>query len=136
VLKSRPSHLDVFLLQNWRASPDVSMDVSIEQRIWAKCDRTDTSDEKWVLFGQELSGADITRIMEERWYTPLRMIHVPEPMENSQTIHFTRCLVGDEEDEEVSCFEPTDPLQLFKDLSNWNPSGPSMPMHFKDLRME
>jgi hypothetical protein len=29
------------------------------------CDRTDSSDEEWVLFGRELSDEDITRIMED-----------------------------------------------------------------------
>jgi hypothetical protein len=75
--------------------------------------------------------------MEERWYTPLKTIHTTRSMENNQTLHFTRRLTGDEaEEEEANGPGPTDPLQLFKRLSNWNPPRPSTPMHFTDARIE
>jgi hypothetical protein len=61
---------------------------------WTKCDRTDSGDEEWVLFGQELSDADITRIMEDRWYVPLKSIKTTRPMENNQTLTFTKRLTG------------------------------------------
>jgi hypothetical protein len=61
-----------------------------EDAVWTKCDRTDSADEEWVLFGQELSDADITRIMEDRWLTPLERVHTIRPMENNQVLHLTR----------------------------------------------
>jgi hypothetical protein len=37
-----------------------------ESAVWTKCGRTDSADEKWVLFGQELSDSDIILVMEAR----------------------------------------------------------------------
>jgi hypothetical protein len=34
---------------------------------WIACKRSDTADEEWVLFGDELSDGDITKIMEDQW---------------------------------------------------------------------
>jgi hypothetical protein len=68
--------------------------------------------------GQESSEADITKILEERWYTPLKMIHVSRPMENNQVLHFTRRAMDDDEEEERNIGKPTDPLQMSRDLSN------------------
>jgi hypothetical protein len=108
----------------------------------------ETNDEEWDMSGQELSDADITGIMEERWNTPLTTVHPTRPMENNQTIPFVRRLV-DEEEEERSIFPPKDPLELFQiniyaggplelfhELSNGNPPRPSTPMHLSDLRAE
>jgi hypothetical protein len=60
-----------------------------DNAVWTKCDRTDSADEEWVLFGQELSDADIVRIMEDRWFAPLKSIKIVRPMENNQVLHFT-----------------------------------------------
>jgi hypothetical protein len=84
------------------------------------CDRTDSSDEEWISFGQELSDEDITRIMEDRWYVPLKKIKTTRPIENNQTLHFTRSLTTDEVDEdEIAGIPPLDPMALFKDRSLW-----------------
>jgi hypothetical protein len=42
-----------------------------ENAAWLDCRRSDTIDEEWVLFGLELSDADIIRVMEQRWFVPL-----------------------------------------------------------------
>jgi hypothetical protein len=91
---------------------------------WTKCDRTDSADEEWVLLGQELSDAEITRIMEERWFTPLKTVHPDRPMEQNQVLHFTRRPVQDDEEEEQSVPPPMNPLDLFRDLRNWKTPRP------------
>jgi hypothetical protein len=107
-----------------------------ETAVWTRCDRTDSGDEECVLFGQELSDADITRIMEDRWYTPLKMIKTTRPMENNQTLTFTKRLTRDEEEEEATGIPPLDPLALFEDRSIWTPPRPSTPGHFRSFMPE
>jgi hypothetical protein len=38
-----------------------------ENAAWIVCKRSDTADEEWVLFGQELTDDEIVRIMEQHW---------------------------------------------------------------------
>jgi hypothetical protein len=56
-------------------------------------------------------------------------------LENNQTIHFTRHLVDDEDEEDVNVSPPEDPLTLFKCLSYWKPPRASTPVHFTDFRL-
>jgi hypothetical protein len=87
-----------------------------------------------VLFGDELSDGDITKIMEDRWFVPLKKIKTVRPLVNNSAICFERRLVGDEVDEDVVAGivdeEEFDPLRLFKDQTNWKPPRPSTPVHF------
>jgi hypothetical protein len=50
---------------------------------WINFKRSDTADEEWVLFGDELSDGDITKIMEDRWFVPLKKIKTVRPLENN-----------------------------------------------------
>jgi hypothetical protein len=85
-----------------------------------RCDRIDTAGEEWVLFGRELTEMEITKIMEERWLTPLKITKPEMPLENTQEIHFTRRAPDEEEENEngVSAMAMDGPLELFRDLSN------------------
>jgi hypothetical protein len=106
-----------------------------ENAAWIRCDRTDTVDEEWILFGQEISDLETTKVMEERWITPLKITKPSRPLENNQAIHFTRRAPDeDEEDEEGVSIMPLEaPLGLFRDLSNWKPPRPSTPVHFTNF---
>jgi hypothetical protein len=89
---------------------------------WIVCKRSDTADEEWVLFGQELTDEEIVRVMEDRWYTPLKKIKTKRPLENNSLIMFGRRPVDDEVDEdEVSGVAPVEPLHCFTTLTGINP---------------
>jgi hypothetical protein len=91
-----------------------------ENAAWLDCHRGDTADEEWVLFGQELSDNDIIRIMEQRWYIPLKKFSkpLPRPLANKSMVMFERRLTDEEpDDEEISGVPAADPMALFLDRS-------------------
>jgi hypothetical protein len=92
---------------------------------WLVCKRSDSADEESVLFGQELSDDEITRIMEDRWYVPLKKVKIPRPLENNSTVMFAKRLTDDEVDEEEAAgVAAADPLELFHDRSWYKPPRP------------
>jgi hypothetical protein len=106
---------------------------------WLVCKRNDTADEEWVLFGQELSDMDIVRIMEQRWYTPLKRLKdkLPRPLENNSIVMFMKRLTDEEiEEEEVSRVPAADPLDLFRDRSWYKPPRPMTPIDFCSTDIE
>jgi hypothetical protein len=106
---------------------------------WIDCRRSDSADEEWVLFGQELTDDEIVRVMEDRWYTPLKKLKekVPRPLENNSTIMFARKLTDDEiEEEEISGVPAVDPLELFRDRSWYKPPRPMTPVNFRSSDIE
>jgi hypothetical protein len=105
-----------------------------ENAAWVRCARTDSNNEDWALLGQELSDKEITKITEDRLYTPLKTEHPPRPLTNDQTVMFTQKM--SDEDEERSVFPLKDPLELYRDLQNWKPHRASTPVHYADWRPE
>jgi hypothetical protein len=81
-----------------------------------------------------LSDANITKIVEERWYAPLKITRPLRPLENNQTIHVMHRFEEEDGEDERLAAPPVDPLALFKDLSTWKPPRPSTPVHFTDFR--
>jgi hypothetical protein len=61
-----------------------------ENSAWLDCQRSDTAEEEWVLFGQELSDNEIIRIMEQRWFSPLKRFKdpLPRPLANNSVVLF------------------------------------------------
>jgi hypothetical protein len=106
---------------------------------WLACQREDTADEEWVLFGQELSDNDIIRVMEQRWFVPLKNFKkpLPRPLENNSTVMFEKRRVDDEPDEEeISVIPAADPMQLFTDRTWYKPPRPSTPVCFQSIEQE
>jgi hypothetical protein len=92
-----------------------------ENAAWMACNREDTADEEWVLFGQELTDSEIIQIMEQRWFVPLKKFKQPlkRPLENNAVVMFAKRRVDDEpDDEEISGVPAADPMALFHDR-NW-----------------
>jgi hypothetical protein len=84
------------------------------------CKRTDTSDEEWIFLGQKLSDADITRIVEERWSTPLKITLPARPLDYAQPIFFTQILVDGVEEDELTLVHFTDYRSEPEDLDDDN----------------
>jgi hypothetical protein len=109
-----------------------------ENAAWIDCKRSDTADEEWVLFGQELSDNDIVRIMEIRWYVPLKKLKekLPRPLENNSIVMFERLTDEEVEEEEVSGVPAADPMDLFRDRSWYRPPRPMTPVDFRSTEVE
>jgi hypothetical protein len=110
-----------------------------ENAAWLDCKRSDTADEEWVLFGLELSDAEIIRVMEQRWYVPLKSFEekLPRPLENNSVVMFERHLTDEEvRDEEISGVPAVDPMELFHNRAWYRPPRPATPVHFRSIDEE
>jgi hypothetical protein len=110
-----------------------------ENAAWLDCQRGDTAEEEWVLFGQELSDNDIIRIMEQRWFAPLKRFKdpLPRPLANNSIVMFERRLTDEEVDpEDVSGIPAADPMQIFRDRAWYKPPRPSTPVCFNSIETE
>jgi hypothetical protein len=110
-----------------------------ENAAWLDCKRSDTADEELVLFGLELSDADIVRIMEQRWYVPLKSFKekLPRPLENNSVVMFEKRLTDEEvNEEEISGVPAADPMDLFRDRSWYRAPRPSTPVLFRSIDAE
>jgi hypothetical protein len=71
-------------------SPTEGVTYRNDTAAWIVCKRNDTADEEWDLFGQELTDEQITHIMEDRWYVPLKKVKPKRPLENNSIIMFEK----------------------------------------------
>jgi hypothetical protein len=107
-----------------------------DNSVWVRCERTNSAEEECVLFGPEMSDADVTRAMEGRWQLPLKLTKLQRPLENNQVLSFQRRILDDDEDEEEKeAIHPmSDPMAIFRGRAFWKPQRPSTPVILKDSR--